>query len=534
MSFKDLRRMNTIEKQAKTYFGDEEAKAAGSTAVPELTVNVLASGDYANISTPVAAAAPAVSAESTAAGYSNLASPVAAEKPAEAKVEAAAAESVVVEMTAVNVEKSVAAAPAEAKAEAEVTFDDSADCCTESGSFGDLETPHVYLLTPVRIVCALILICTVGNIAAGFSVFTYFTTVNSGAWWAAIFPLLSCTFGAHGGKRLFQLLSILFAFGGVVTGIVGGSIDGKLLSTFNGYSACTVDAASTSICDCTNTFSVTQYTLTSTSPFYTHSCSTILLGNGFVKTLGASVAFCSMQVIFNTLLILLQTAALIGKIRRSISCNWCVSEKSYSVDQETEGEKEGVLGLDWKSESLENVRVIRILCLFIGIFAVGQLAAGFSAFTFFTNVNSGAWWACIFPVATIAASLLSKTRVHFLIAMGLAALSVVVSIVASGVDGTSALTFNFFLSCTPSDPAGVNCLCTADGTTMINYPIATSSAFFARTCATVLSNTGYLGTIKASVAFNAIQVILSSALVGTFFVSLNRRCMWWWSCSDAK
>jgi len=532
--------MNTIEKQAKTYFGDEEGKP---TVTPELTVNVLASGnDYANISTPVAAAAPAAAAATTSAGYSNLASPVAAEKPVEIKVAVAeaAAESVVVEMTSVNAPTDKAVAQVETKsadapaAVAEPVFDDSADCCTEAGSFGDLETPHVYLLTPVRILSVLILICAVGNIASGFSVFTYFTTVNSGAWWAAIFPLLSCTFAAHGGKRLFQLLAILFAFGACITGIVGASVDGNLLTTFNGYSACNVNAASTSICDCTNTITTTQYTLTATSPFYTHSCSTILLGNGFVKTLGASVAFCSLQVILNSLLILLQAAAMIGKVRRAISCNFCVSDKSYSVDQETEGEKEGVLGLDWKSESLENVRIIRILALFIGIFAVGQLASGFSAYTFFTNVNSGAWWACIFPFASIAVALLGKTRQHYLIAMGLAVLSVVLSIVASGVDGTAALTFNFYQTCTPADPAGLNCLCTADGTTMIKYPIATSSAFFARTCASVLSSSGYLGTIKASVAFNAMQVLVSSALVGTLFISMNRRCMWWWSCSDAK
>lgn len=534
--------MNTIEKQAKTYFGDDEKPAGASTVIPELTVNVLAAGnDYANISTPVGAAAAAAPAAATAAaGYSNLVSPVAADKPVETKVAAAeaAAESVIVEMAPIKaVAEGEAAKSAEtpaATAVAEQTFDDSADCCTESGSFGDLETPHVYLLTPVRILCALILICTVGNIASGFSVYTYFTTVNTGAWWAAILPLFSCTFAAHGGKRLFQLLAIVFAFGACITGIVGASVDGKTLSTFNGYSACTVNIASTSICDCTNTVTVTQYTLTSTSPFYTHTCSSILIGNGFVKTLGASVAFCSLQVIFNTLLILLQAAAMIGKVRRAISCNWCVSEKSYTVDQETEGEKEGVLGLDWKSESLENLRLVRGLALLVGIFAVGQLAAGFSAYTFFKNVQSGGWWACLFPFASIAYAAMSKTRQHYLICMCLAMVSVALCIVACGVDGTSALTFNFYQACTPADPSGQTCLCTPDGTTIINYPIATSSSFFARTCADILSSTGYLSTIKASVAFNAIQVLLSTALAGTIFVSLNRRCFWWWSCTDAK
>lgn len=100
--------------------------------------------------------------------------------------------------------------------------------------------------------------------------------------------------------------------------MIGGSLDGGLLQTFNSYTACNVNAASISVCDCTNSVTVTKYTLTPASPFYTHTCSSILEGNGFVKTLGASVAFCSLQVIFNAALVSVLLSSMIGRCRRSI------------------------------------------------------------------------------------------------------------------------------------------------------------------------------------------------------------------------
>jgi hypothetical protein len=415
--------------------------------------------------------------------------------------------------------------------------DDTEGCCASCEDHSD---PQVHFLLPTRILAILILACAIGNIAAGFSVFTYFTTVNSGAWWAAIAPLFTAGLAGYGGKRSIQYAAMFFAFAGCVTGIVGAALDGQSLQTFHGYQSCTVNAVSSSLCDCVSTSATVQYQLTSTSPFYTHTCSTILSSTGFIRTLGASVAFCSLQVIFNAMLIGLLVASMSERVRRAITCNGCVSEYQEpessvvaNANAEPVTQPQVLMGLDYsESKAVENVFAMRVVAVVVAIFAVGQLAAGMSSFTFFTNVWSGAWWACILPSMAALLALIAKTRLQILLSFFFAVLGAATSVVGAAVDGTSAMTFNFYIACSATDPSGRNCLCT-DGQATLTYPVATSSPWFSRSCATILSNTGYLGTIKASTAFSAMQCIATSVLVLMVLMSLNKRCQWWWSCDQS-
>lgn len=361
--------------------------------------------------------------------------------------------------------------------------------------------------------------------------------VNHGAWYAAICPLIASSAALYGGKRAWQIVALLFALGGCISGVIGSSLDGGLLQKFNSYTSCAVNSASISLCDCTDTVQITQYMLTSASPFYTHSCDTILLGNGFLKTLRASVAFCSLQVILNALLIVVLLAAMIGRCRRTVTCNFCVA--AYH-DEETPGEKEGCCGFDWLAVGdVPLLTPIRCVAAFVGIWSIVQLAAGFSSYTFFavgagyTSVTTGAWWAAILPFCAAVVAAYGQARKHILAGLVLALLGAAVSVVACGVDGTTAMTFNAYKSCV-SPASDSNCVCSDILATTTSYLVAPSSPFFSRSCASVLSNTGYLGTIKASTAFSALQVITSSALAFLCTLSLNRRCVWWLACNEAK